>query len=98
MPHWMQPTKHDDDKIIRKTGFGRPKKNPFMENPLKSVMSILDYRHNLRTDDDYKACSKGIPEAPKKFFNHDDHKIFVPGRNLDVPIKEVKEKNLKLKV
>lgn len=94
MPKWMQPVFSERAK---KTGFGKSNKDRFMENPLKSVFSIMDYRHNLITSEECKEKSKNIPPLPKKFFDFDDCTRFVPGKNIDVPLKEIKEKQLKLK-
>lgn len=95
MPKWMQPA--HTEKINKKKGNGKSNKNPFMEDPLKSVFSIMDYRHNLRTWDEANENQEKIPQQPKKFFNLDDGTRFVPGKNVDIPIKEIEEKNYKLK-
>jgi len=68
-----------------------------MEPPLKSVFSIMDYRHNIPSYSEAMKYQIGISQEPKKFFNFDDNKVFVPGKNLDIPLIEVKQKNLKLK-
>lgn len=95
MPKWMQP--EHTEKLNKKIGFGKNNKNPFLEKPLKSVFSIMDYRHNLRTSEEAFSHQSKVPQEPKKFFDFDDGKRFVPGKNNDVSLKEIKEKNLKLK-
>lgn len=95
MPKWMQPM--HSEKIIKKKGFGKSNKNPFMEQPLKSVFSIMDYRHNLRTSEESIENMSKVSQLPKKFFNFDDGMRFVPGYNKDKTLKEIEEKKLKLK-
>lgn len=89
MPKWMQPI--HNSKIITRKGFGKNNKDPFLEKPLKSVFSIMDYRHNLATQEDSLKYMKDIPKEPKKFFNFDDGTRFVPSKSIDIKVNDKKD-------
>lgn len=93
MPNWMQSkyslydNKGVDTKEV-KVGFGK-KSNFFVEenNYPKSVFSYMDYRHNVRTKDEYQSYMNGISHRPKNFLHHiDDGTRFVVSKNKDMKI------------
>lgn len=93
MPNWMQPkyssssaTKAGFVSIFKLTLQGKKGKNLFMEDSLKSVFSIMDFRHNLTTKDETEHHQNKVPVQPKKFFDHDDGTRFVISKNKDMKI------------
>ena len=87
MPNWMQPNYSSKSNKI---GHGKKNKVLFMEDSLKSVYSIMDYRHNVNRKEESEAFMSKVPQLPKKFFDHDDGTRFVVSKNKDVKMPQIK--------
>ena len=65
-----------------------PKKlNPInchLNNPLKSVFSLGDFRHNIRIKSNVSFYGNQISQKPKQFFDWDDGKKFNPKFKKDI--------------
>lgn len=75
----MKPTNYYD--IFRKRHTRQLVDKDNLKN--KSIFSIMDYRHNVPSKEEYIKYQEGIPLRPKQFFCWDDGKVYDPKKKRD---------------
>lgn len=91
IPEWMQPRYFKN--ISKDILVSRAYRDPDGKNKVilvdrdneknKSVFSIMDYRHNVCFDPEYKQYQNNVMMKPKKFFDWDDGFPFDPKHKND---------------